>query len=240
MGHATAAFRQGCRRVEVGIGWYIYFFVFFADLSESWKLKRQHRALIDAGGMYFQALYIALLIGLFYHFQNPATYFAILLLNFSLIWNLNPFLRLDGYWLASDLLGIANLRQEASRVLQTLPSLLTAKAKAHQLHPNLSAKTLALLIVYTIISNLFFVWIFYLISTDILFETLKNIPSSLDKIRSLPEKEFILSDWTVAITQLAWQTLFLYFLLYFVFKMIKRISTGLKYLNKKRLRNSAS
>jgi len=54
LGHATAAYHYGCRQVEIGFGWYLFFGVFYAELSEIWRLTRKQRAVVDGGGMYFQ------------------------------------------------------------------------------------------------------------------------------------------------------------------------------------------
>lgn len=227
LGHAAAAYRNGCRKVEVGIGWYIYFFVFFADLSESWRLSRKQRAVIDAGGMYFQTLYITLLIVLLPQYPLPAIYFSLLLLNFSLLWNLNPFLRLDGYWLASDLLGIANLRRAAANTLKQLPSYFKHGTMQVVANTRLQPKTLIYLAVYAVFSNLFFLWLFYLITTQVVFDILQQLPESFGQVMKLQEQDFVFSDWLVTLTRLFWQLLFFYFIVYFIQKSTRRLVTGL-------------
>lgn len=118
-GHAAAARRYGCRQTKIGIGLYICFPVFYADLSEGWRLTRRQRIIVDCGGIYFQALFISFLVALNGYVSAPALTYSILALNIALLWNFNPFLRMDGYWIASDLLGVANLRSEAATAART-------------------------------------------------------------------------------------------------------------------------
>jgi len=112
-GHATAGVRYGCRQITIGWGIYIYFQVLYTDLSEVWRLPRTRRAVVDLGGIYFQLLY---LVGVavtyrFTHAQNLL--YCFLFSDLAIAGYLSPILRLDGYWLLSDLLGIANLRQQS-------------------------------------------------------------------------------------------------------------------------------
>jgi putative peptide zinc metalloprotease protein len=157
----------------------------------------------------------------------PAIYFSLLLLNFSLLWNLNPFLRLDGYWLASDLLGIANLRRAAANTLKQLPSYFKHGTMQVVANTRLQPKTLIYLAVYAVFSNLFFLWLFYLITTQVVFDILQQLPESFGQVMKLQEQDFVFSDWLVTLTRLFWQLVFLYFIVYFIQKSTRRLVTGL-------------
>jgi len=109
LGHATASHRYGCEHGDIGFGLYYIFPAFYADVTKAWRLPPRQRAVIDAGGLYFNALALI-----------PLTTYAILTGNhvaLRLVWitlfimlqNLNPFFKFDGYWLFSDLSGLTNL-----------------------------------------------------------------------------------------------------------------------------------
>lgn len=114
-GHAAASVRYGCKSVSIGWGWYLYFFVLYTDLSEAWRLPRKERAIVDVGGLYFQSIYATLLLLAYGVWGAPVFLYCVLFSYVSMISALNPFIRLDGYWLLSDLGGIPNLRQTSIR-----------------------------------------------------------------------------------------------------------------------------
>lgn len=219
-GHAAAAYKYGCRRVTIGLGWYICFLVFYADLSEAWKLSRKQRVLVDSGGMYFQAIFTSILVIEQYQTNSAVLFYSILMLNFSFIWNLNPFFRMDGYWLASDILGISNLRtatyQEFYRIWDKYinnnhvpyKSVLTNKAQKG-------------LIFYTISSGLFFCWMTYVLGERLLLLLVDGIQIKVDRIASI---EFIKLGWLdliVFFVGTLFQMLMIYFCFYFLFNMAR-------------------
>jgi putative peptide zinc metalloprotease protein len=116
-GHAAAAARFGCRRLEIGFAMYLYIPVMYTDLSDAWKLPRKQRAVVDFGGVYFQGIYLAVLLGVYLVTGNAWLLTAFLFSDLTIAASLNPFLRLDGYWVISDLAGIANLRAQSSGLM---------------------------------------------------------------------------------------------------------------------------
>lgn len=117
LGHAAAAWRLGARRVSIGVGWYVLFPVAYADLSEIWRAPARARALVDIAGVLMQALLVLVLV-LAYRSSGHGLLLATATgASLSILWNMNPLLRLDGYWLLSDLLGRRNLRGEARQAL---------------------------------------------------------------------------------------------------------------------------
>lgn len=108
-GHTTACQRFGVNPGEIGFGFYWLFPVSYANVSSAWGLRRNQRAVVDIGGLYFQLLFISgLMLLSIFHPQRLLTT-AILLCELSLLPNLDPFIKMDGYWLLSDLTGVSNL-----------------------------------------------------------------------------------------------------------------------------------
>lgn len=221
-GHATAAYRAGCRQVEIGVGWYICFVVFYAELSEAWKLRRSKRVIIDCGGMYFQLLYTSILVGIYVAAPYPAVFYAILLMNFAFIWNLNPFLRLDGYWLASDLLGIPNLRREAARAVTDIwRRWRNHGALPHPAYQGPGGSSTRLLL-YAVSSNLFFIWMAYLLGRRVLWDSVTLLAAKWEAISRMPNESSV-SDVIVTAGGLVWRVVILAGTAYFVIRIAMRI-----------------
>lgn len=220
LGHAAAAFKYGCKKVELGIGWYICFLVFYAELSEAWKLSRKKRVIIDAAGMYFQTIFTGLLIFLYMYEDSNVIFYAVTMLNISFIWNLNPFFRMDGYWIASDILGISNLRDSANKELRRI----IVKTFTDTPPPDkskLTAKSKSFLLIYTLLSNTFFVYMIYFISQQLVYSIYYEIP---EKVKSLNFK-FLTNLNFIEIIVLFFSNLFqimmVCFFTYFIFKAIQ-------------------
>lgn len=182
-GHAAAARRYGCSKVTIGVGWYICFVVFYADLSETWRLSRLQRCVVDSGGMYFQATFVALLALVDFVAPSAAVHYAAVVLNVSLLWNLNPFFRMDGYWLASDMLGVANLRSEAGLVLKELAAKWTGGSPqiCASVQSNLTRRTRSWLVGYSIASVVFLCYFVHMLIfatlPDLLVSVFSKLPS---------------------------------------------------------------
>jgi putative peptide zinc metalloprotease protein len=112
-GHAAALTRFGGRNAEIGAGVYIGFLALFVDLSEAWRLTNRQRVIVDLGGMYFQGIVLIFLAAAFAITGEPVWACCFLLTDIQIAVNLNPLLRLDGYWALADAIGIPNLRRRA-------------------------------------------------------------------------------------------------------------------------------
>lgn len=54
LGHIVAAYRYKIQPKDVGMGLYMMRPVLFVDLSDTWRLPRRQRVVIDLGGIYFE------------------------------------------------------------------------------------------------------------------------------------------------------------------------------------------
>jgi len=94
------------------------------NVSDSWMLKSKwQRAFIAAAGMYVELILaaIAVFVWWFSHpgMVNQVALNVIFVCSIStLLFNANPLLRYDGYYILSDLLEIPNLRSKSTKVLQ--------------------------------------------------------------------------------------------------------------------------
>ncbi|UTW13136.1 HlyD family efflux transporter periplasmic adaptor subunit [Marinobacterium rhizophilum] len=118
-GHAYMAKRAGCRVPSMGLAFMVLFPLFYTDVSDAWRVSdRRSRLLIGAGGMLAELLLATLaLLAWSLLPDGPWRTAAFMLASATwlttLVVNLNPFLRFDGYYLLSDLWQVENLQQRA-------------------------------------------------------------------------------------------------------------------------------
>lgn len=120
LGHASACKHFGVKHGGIGFGLYLNFPVLYTDVTEVWKLNRKERCVVNIAGVYFQTFFlIALLVG-FFMTGNSMLRYMILIMNLGFLMTLNPFFKFDGYWIASDLLGVPNLRNRSMELISYL------------------------------------------------------------------------------------------------------------------------
>lgn len=120
LGHASACKYFGVRHGGVGFGLYLTFPVLYTDVTEIWKLNRRQRCVVNWAGVYFQSYGLILLLVAFFVTGDDILRYLILIMNLGFLMTLNPFFKFDGYWIASDLLGVPNLRQRSIELLAYL------------------------------------------------------------------------------------------------------------------------
>jgi len=118
-GHAYTATRYGCRVSTMGIALVLMVPMLYSDTSDVWKLTaRRQRAAIGAAGMIVECALAAVSIFAWNFLddgveRSVAFFIATTSLALGVGINLNPFMRFDGYYVLSDLLGIPNLHDRA-------------------------------------------------------------------------------------------------------------------------------
>ena len=118
--HATASRCAGAEPGVIGAGIYLLWPVFYNDLNDSYRLGRTDRLRCDLGGVYFNVLFILVLFAAF-----GLTGFTPLLVvaaaqHLAILQQFMPFVRLDGYYVVSDLAGVPDLFSRMRPVLSGL------------------------------------------------------------------------------------------------------------------------
>ena len=130
LGHLAACRHFDCPHGEIRFGLYLIFPVLYANVTPAWKLSRRQRMVVDLGGVYFQSI-LMLPAFLLLHLTGDNLWRVLFLeLEGMLAFALNPFLRFDGYWLCSDLLGIPNLHARGLLLVKRLGRRLTRRSAA--------------------------------------------------------------------------------------------------------------
>ncbi|HMP06378.1 MAG TPA: biotin/lipoyl-binding protein, partial [Lacipirellulaceae bacterium] len=122
-GHGMSCKHFGGECHEMGVMFLVLTPCLYCNVSDSWMLpNRWHRAAIGAAGMYVE-LVLASICTFIWWFTEPGwlNYTALNVMFVSsvstILFNANPLLRYDGYYILSDILEIPNLRQKASAIL---------------------------------------------------------------------------------------------------------------------------
>jgi hypothetical protein len=98
----------------------------FTDVTGAWRLKSKwQRAMIGAGGLYFETWAIAILTLFWAQTQTGPIQMIILQVAIvagllAMFFNLNPAVKLDGYYILTDILGRPNLASRASQAARNL------------------------------------------------------------------------------------------------------------------------
>lgn len=109
LGHATASRYGGAEPGTIGAGIYLLWPVFYNDLNDSYRLTKAGRLRADLGGVYFNAVFILALAGVYGATGAHVLLVAIVVQHLAVAQQFLPFVRLDGYYLVSDLAGVPDL-----------------------------------------------------------------------------------------------------------------------------------
>lgn len=220
-GHASALVSYGCRQTEIGFGIYFYYPVLYTDVSEAWKLSRHQRAMIDVAGVYFQSVFQLLLVGLFFINGSPVPIYFFLFTDLIMFRTMNPFLRMDGYWLVADLFGIFNLRQQSSKFIQHyfLKLFGVNRADRTPLH-TLKPGARVALAVYSVLSTVFFFYICFFMIRFSIFYLLPEYPERLLTVWQVAQHwPLDVSKFFSAVFEAFWRTVVIMSLSVFAYRL---------------------
>jgi len=123
-GHATACSYGGAKPGAMGAGIYIVWPAFYTDVTDAYRLGKGGRLRTDLGGVYFNVIFILATAGAYALTGFEPLLLMIPLQHLEIIHQFLPFIRLDGYYIVSDLTGVPDM---FSRIRPTLASLVPWK-----------------------------------------------------------------------------------------------------------------
>lgn len=139
LGHAAACKALGGRCTEVGLIFMLFVLPFpYCDTSSAWRFPQVwKRVVVSAGGILFETFVAALAAVVWSRTDDPtlrSVCFNIMVISgfTTLVFNLNPLLRYDGYYMLSDLTGAANLWQRSRDLWRFLIEKLAFKSAGTQ------------------------------------------------------------------------------------------------------------
>lgn len=123
-GHGLSCKHFGGECHEMGVMLLVFSPCLYCDVSDSWLLKNKwHRIMIAAAGMYIEIILSAIAVYVWWN-TRPGMLHHLALNTFfvttitTVIFNANPLMRFDGYYMMSDFLEIPNLRPKADKLLR--------------------------------------------------------------------------------------------------------------------------
>ncbi|MCA9052476.1 MAG: hypothetical protein KDA75_01500 [Planctomycetaceae bacterium] len=123
-GHGLACKRFGAECHSMGVMLLVFSPTLYCDATDSWMIhSKWKRIAIGAAGMYVEVILSAVCIFVWWNTQPGLLHHLSLNLFFvstltTVIFNANPLMRFDGYFMLADFLEIPNLRPKADKMLQ--------------------------------------------------------------------------------------------------------------------------
>ncbi|MBJ42302.1 MAG: hemolysin D [Planctomycetaceae bacterium] len=123
-GHGLSCKKFGGECHEIGVMILVLTPCLYCNVSDSWLLPNKwHRAVIGAAGMYVEIVLASIATFLWWYSEpdlliNNICLSVMFICSVStILFNGNPLLRFDGYYILSDVSEIPNLRQKASKIM---------------------------------------------------------------------------------------------------------------------------
>jgi putative peptide zinc metalloprotease protein len=123
LGHGLTCKHFGGECHEIGVMILVLTPCLYCNVSDSWMLpSKWARAMIGAAGMYVE-FFLAAVATFVWWFSEPGLLNQLSLSTMfvcsvsTLLFNANPLLRYDGYYILADIVEIPNLRQKATKIL---------------------------------------------------------------------------------------------------------------------------
>ena len=124
--HAYVAKSFGLRVPQMGIAFLIFFPCLFCNTTDAWQLAdRRQRMTISAAGIIAESV-VAILATYLWHLSRPGMFnslaFYLMAVSFvsTVLFNGNPLMKFDGYFILIDYLGIPNLQAKSSGYIRYL------------------------------------------------------------------------------------------------------------------------
>jgi putative peptide zinc metalloprotease protein len=119
-GHAAACRYGGGRPGAIGVGLYLVYPAFYTDVTDAQRLGRAARLRTDLGGVYFNGLSVIAVAAAYAVTGYEPLVLAILLIHLEMLQQLLPVVRLDGYYILTDIVGVPDLFDRVRPVLASL------------------------------------------------------------------------------------------------------------------------
>jgi putative peptide zinc metalloprotease protein len=120
IGHASGLRYGGGKPGVMGVGVYIVWPAFYTDITDSYRLDKKGRLRTDLGGMYFNAIFALAVGGLYAVTRYEPLLLLIVIQTFAIIQQSLPLLRLDGYYIVSDLTGVPDILARIRPILRSV------------------------------------------------------------------------------------------------------------------------
>jgi putative peptide zinc metalloprotease protein len=121
-GHAAGCRYGGARPGRIGAGIYLVWPAFFTNVTDSYRLSRAGRLRTDLGGLYFNMIFMLVLAACYTATSAEILLLVIAITHLEMLEQLLPFVRFDGYFILSDIVGVPDLFGRVVPVLRSCTS----------------------------------------------------------------------------------------------------------------------
>jgi putative peptide zinc metalloprotease protein len=179
--HAYVAKLLNVRVPSMGIAFIILWPVLFTDVTDSWKLKSRAKRFVIAFAGVGSEMVLAGFATIGWAVTQPgilnSTFFVVSSVTWisSLFMNLNPAMRFDGYYMFSDFLGIENLQTRAFELTRWKIRNFLWGIEVPLLEEGLPKRVVNTLIVYSIFTWIYRLFLYTSIAVLIYFKFTKSI-----------------------------------------------------------------
>jgi len=118
-GHAAGCRYGGARPGVIGAGIYMVWPAFYTNVTDSYRLSRAGRLRTDLGGLYFNAVFMLALAGVYEATGAEILLLVIAFTHLEMLEQLLPFVRFDGYYILSDLVGVPDLFARVAPIIKS-------------------------------------------------------------------------------------------------------------------------
>ena len=146
-GHAAACRYGGGRPGAIGMGLYLVYPAFYTDVTDAQRLGRAGRLRTDLGGVYFNGLAILVVASVYAATGYEPLVLAIVLIHLEVLQQLVPIVRLDGYYILTDLVGVPDLFDRVRPVLASMLPWRSTDPRVTELRPAARATVTAWVLV---------------------------------------------------------------------------------------------
>ncbi|MFP5070831.1 thermonuclease family protein [Pseudonocardia nantongensis] len=119
-GHVTACRYGGATPGPMGVGIYLVWPAFYSTVTDAYRLDRGGRLRTDLGGVYFNTIFLTILGGGYLATGQAWLLAALVVWHVETVWQFLPSLRLDGYYILADLVGVPDLFNRMRPILRSL------------------------------------------------------------------------------------------------------------------------
>ena len=118
-GYAAGCRYGGARPGKIGVGIYLVWPAFFTNVTDSYRLSRAGRLRTDLGGLYFNAVFMLALAGIYTVTSSEVLLLVIAFTHLEMLEQLMPFVRFDGCFILSDLIGVPDLFARVAPIVKS-------------------------------------------------------------------------------------------------------------------------
>jgi putative peptide zinc metalloprotease protein len=120
IGHG-AGLRYGGGTVRaMGAGLYLVYPVFYTDITDAYRLGRGGKLRTSLGGFYFNLIFSLGVLGLYAVTHAEFLLIVMALIDLEIVYQMLPFVRMDGYWILADLTGIPDFFSQMGAFVRSL------------------------------------------------------------------------------------------------------------------------